>query len=386
MMLMMLMAHRHKGTVDELSRADVAYDACLTMFGAMDHQQHHTKSISIGWIIFSVLIFEIYFAKLTAILSEPPQIVPTISGIKELKRDGNTFCVQRNAANDPYFTYHPRFGNADPSDPEGTAALHIVWKDSVPHQIDGVLDGSCTASEITREDFYLWAKNDGNQDNYCRIAFVGQPITTRNRGMMTARNSSCVLTAINTVYHALGVRLCPLQRSNELCDAQSILEFEFPEPNCDGWSNPNLVSVKPGLGLEDLFGPFMILATLWIFGILFGRLASEHPEWRGLSWWTLSPVARDIKAATMIHREREAAVWEENLVAGRKMKAGALAVMFANHHQPDGFTIHGKPVSAGAPEDNVIVEDWGPGNPNTNPNTSSVKVKPSDSREGRLDI
>ena len=82
MMLMMLMAHRHKGTVDELSRADVAYDACLTMFGAMDHQQHHTKSISIGWIIFSVLIFEIYFAKLTAILSEPPQIVPTISGIK----------------------------------------------------------------------------------------------------------------------------------------------------------------------------------------------------------------------------------------------------------------------------------------------------------------
>ena len=115
-----------------------------------------------------------------------------------------------------------------------------------------------------------------------------------------------VLTAINTVYHALGVRLCPLQ--HELCDAQSILEFEFPEPNCDGWSNPNLVSVKPGLGLEDLFGPFMILATLWIFGILFGRLASEHPEWRGLSWWTLSPVARDIKAATMIHREREAAV------------------------------------------------------------------------------
>ena len=75
-------------------------------------------------------------------------------------------------------------------------------------------------------------------------------------------------------------------------------------------------------------------------------------------------------------------VWEENLVAGRKMKAGALAVMFANHHQPDGFTIHGKPVSTGAPQDNVIIEDWGPGNPNT----SSVKVKPSDSREGRLDI
>ena len=35
------MARRHRETVDEVSRADVAYDACLTMFGgggAMDHQ------------------------------------------------------------------------------------------------------------------------------------------------------------------------------------------------------------------------------------------------------------------------------------------------------------------------------------------------------------
>ena len=38
---MLIMAHRHKETVDEVSRADVAYDACLTMFGgggAMNHQ------------------------------------------------------------------------------------------------------------------------------------------------------------------------------------------------------------------------------------------------------------------------------------------------------------------------------------------------------------
>jgi hypothetical protein len=202
----------------------------------------------------------------------------------------------------------------------------------VPHQIDGVLDGSCSASEITREDFYLWAKTNGNQDNYCRIAFIGQPITTRNRGMMAPRNGSCVLTAISTIYHALGVRTCEGQRSNELCDAQSIVEYEFPEPNCDGWSNPTIASQKKGLGLIDLFGPFMVLLILSITGVVIGKVASRYPESRAFTWWTLSPTARDIKVASIIHHENEAKDWQEHLLHGRRMKAGGLAVMFANNN------------------------------------------------------
>jgi len=44
----------------------------------------------------------------TALGTRPPPPLPRDT--QELKRDGNTFCVQRNAANDPYFTYHPRVG------------------------------------------------------------------------------------------------------------------------------------------------------------------------------------------------------------------------------------------------------------------------------------
>ena len=49
-------------------------------------RKHHTKSISIGWIVFSILIFEIYFSNLTAILSQPPDVISSIAGMKVCQR------------------------------------------------------------------------------------------------------------------------------------------------------------------------------------------------------------------------------------------------------------------------------------------------------------
>ena len=50
--------------------------------------------------------------------------------MQDIRNNNLPFCVQRNAANDEYFTYHPKFGNANAGTPR-TAALNIFRRDSV---------------------------------------------------------------------------------------------------------------------------------------------------------------------------------------------------------------------------------------------------------------
>ena len=50
--------------------------------------------------------------------------------MQDIRNENLPFCVQRNAANDAYFTFHPKFGNAIEGDDQ-TAALNILRRDSV---------------------------------------------------------------------------------------------------------------------------------------------------------------------------------------------------------------------------------------------------------------
>jgi hypothetical protein len=215
----------------------------------------------------SFSLFRADVASLTAILSQPPEFVQTFNGIGDVVDARASFCVQAGAANDAYFTNHPK--RRDRVGPL------IERKSSVPEQVDSVLDGSCDSAEITREDVSQWTKTHSEQDR-CRMKLSSVRLTRRSRGMMALPSQACVIKSIDTTYHAFSVRQCDGLDPPAVCDSLDLTDLLFPETTCehqfDG-TNDDL-----SLGLENLIGMYVVLGLLTFLGSVASCLGRRHQQ------------------------------------------------------------------------------------------------------------
>ena len=152
--------------------------------------------------------------------------------------------------------------------------LHVVEKDSIAAQIEGIIDGSCDAIEVTSEDLYAWVASEYNPVRSCTPRITGRPIVRRNRGMMATLENHCVITAINAVYAKFAT--APVDNagalSNLYFDSTSQVDCKLPE-----WSEREARS----MGIPDLAGAFIMLAGVIIYGMLtmlFGKGLGDEIE------------------------------------------------------------------------------------------------------------
>ena len=129
------------------------------------------RAINAGWIFFVFILAEVYGANLTAILTLGPATVQQMKGIQQCMEEGCNFCVQDGAANEQYFR-------------DNFLTLQIVEKENIQAQIEGIMDGSCAAAELTVEDLFKWGSTETNRTRRCAPQVTGLPIVRRQRGMM----------------------------------------------------------------------------------------------------------------------------------------------------------------------------------------------------------
>eukprot|EP00040_Diaphanoeca_grandis_P033310 m.203819 g.203819 ORF g.203819 m.203819 type:complete len:558 (+) comp32864_c1_seq5:236-1909(+) len=262
-------AQHWKGTKHEITFCGIFYHMAVNCTGreAIDLNRAHLKGISIGWIFFIFVIAEVYVANLTAILSKPQRFEVGYSSIEEIVDAHASFCVQKNAANDAYFTSNPKW-----KDRLQYSLTNETRMSSVPEQIDAVVDGRCDSAEVTREDFYAWQKNISNKGDQCIPQLSASRLAKRSRGMMTTANNTCVVFGINTLFAQLGVKRC--DSNPEVCDAQDLHLKYFPETTCTDVIQ-QAFSIEP-LDIIDLLGAYIILFTFMLFGAIGTGLSSVN--------------------------------------------------------------------------------------------------------------
>lgn len=64
---------------------------------------------------------------------------------------------------------------------------------TMTHTNKGIIDGSCDAAELTKEDLFKWTNLEHNATRRCVPTIVGIPIVRRHRGMMVSEyaNQNC---------------------------------------------------------------------------------------------------------------------------------------------------------------------------------------------------
>eukprot|EP00040_Diaphanoeca_grandis_P028440 m.164754 g.164754 ORF g.164754 m.164754 type:complete len:685 (-) comp31353_c0_seq1:194-2248(-) len=291
--LLLFLARRKVGTIEEISSAELLFYSISSCFGKgeLDHNKANTQAFSIVWIFFCFLVTTVYAANLTAILAHAPEVVFEVSTVDQAKTNGKVFCVQKGAANERFFGDHRDYGNKG----YGSDRLLVSAKEKITSQIDGVLKNNitetdpcvfdfntnesncCDVSEVTREDFYQWAKEHPNER--CKIELVGQPFVKRARGMMTATKYACVIMSINSIYHKFSNYDCSVEKPTPLiCDAADLANVYFPTPKtCDHKKgNSKINEIK----LEEITSVFYVL----VIGAVVGGLASYCGRVHRTSW------------------------------------------------------------------------------------------------------
>lgn len=243
-----------------------AYNTCVSCAGVHSENlaapaTNSLRMIHAGWIFFIFVIAEVYGANLTAILTLGPETAQALTGLKGSStaciETGCKFCVQTGAANEKYFRekYQPQ-------------NLQIVGKENILAQIEGILDGSCDATELTKEDLFKWTTSEHNAAVRCGPRIVGIPIVRRHRGMMAKAEKSCYITALNAVFARF---------ATEPVDHAAFLNDEyFKEPACERVSLEDRDALA--MTIQDLLGAFLLLGiiTMYGFGItVFGRRAAH---------------------------------------------------------------------------------------------------------------
>ena len=154
----------------------------------------------------------------------------TYSRIEQVIGAQATFCVQKGSANDVFFSTNPKW-----KDRLKLSLTEETKRSSAPDQIEGVLDGTCASSEITKEDFYAWAKEQP-LDRKCGIKLNAVPLARRARGMLSIPENICAIEGINALFAFLTVNECngitgapPYLR---LCDSEDLHAEYFPEVGC----------------------------------------------------------------------------------------------------------------------------------------------------------
>eukprot|EP00040_Diaphanoeca_grandis_P007850 m.42612 g.42612 ORF g.42612 m.42612 type:complete len:720 (-) comp19163_c0_seq1:68-2227(-) len=280
--LLLKLARRRKKSLEEISRAELLFYSIASCFGKggeLEHNKANTQAFSIVWIFFCFLVTTIYASNLTAILARPPVVTYPVSSIVEVKEQGKVFCVQKGAANHVFFTSHPDYGEANPK-------LVIEPKNSVPDQIAKVLQGKvttsctgaadacCDVSEVTREDFYQYVKD--NPSDRCRMGLVGQSFVKRARGMMTTLKYACIVVGVNALIHSLSNMDCETAKEydfGDLCDASDLGNAYFPTPAVCETSSIDAVNA---IEIRELASAFVVLVVGVFFGAVFSYVGRVY--------------------------------------------------------------------------------------------------------------
>ena len=154
-------------TVNDMQVFDLTYHTCLS--ACEEHQlemtSKHMKIMQLAWVFCILLLFEIYAASLTSILTVTVGAPQTLTGIDQCFQENCVFCTQKGAANDAYFRQH-------------FTGLNIKSEASIATQISQLLSdepGSCEALELTREDLNRWASQVGTLCNVGRSTVIACP-------------------------------------------------------------------------------------------------------------------------------------------------------------------------------------------------------------------
>jgi len=261
-------AQQWKGTQYEMTYCGIFYHMAVNCTGreAIDISRAHLKGISMGWVFFIFIIAEVYVANLTAILSKPQSYAVKFNNIDEIILAKATFCVQKNAANDAYFSE-----NAKWAEKLAFSLTNDTRKASITEQIDGVVDGSCDSAEVTREDFARWQQSQPISRK-CIPTLSETTLTRRSRGMMSTANNTCTMAAINTLYELLTVQQCSGVESLLLCDADDFHNKHFSVAQCnDDLSSEFSIASLDGI---DLLGAYFILFAFTLFGAMASMVGS----------------------------------------------------------------------------------------------------------------
>ena len=156
-------------TVNNMQVFDLTYHTCLS--ACEEHQlemtSKHMKIMQLAWIFMVLILFEIYSASLTSILTVSVSAPQTLTGMDVCEQENCVFCTQKGAANDAYFRKH-------------FTGVNIKSEASISAQISQLLSdepGSCEALELTREDLNRWA-SQANVER-CGIQMAPNPIMER---------------------------------------------------------------------------------------------------------------------------------------------------------------------------------------------------------------
>ena len=130
------------------------------------------RGITFGWIVFCMVAMQFWSAGLTAQLVVGGEFTEVITwGELKMAEAGEKLCVETGSANEEYFNnLHPNLAKGLPSKTTMIAAT---------------MDGTCTGSEVTREDYTAYPSNK-NSAHQCKSVTAVQPIARRARGMMGA--------------------------------------------------------------------------------------------------------------------------------------------------------------------------------------------------------
>jgi hypothetical protein len=318
-------ATKFKKTAMEISPADIGYYTFMQPCGKdlIDVNQAKIKGISMGWIIFSVVMMEFWFAGLVSELVREGTYTTPVSW-KDLTSSGETLtlCVENTGANDLYFTELA-------TDEFGLGYSYKMGRtNNTKGKIDGVLDGLCHGSEVTREDYNKDTRFHGT--GQCPAVLHPNAIAQRTRGMMSRRNNTCVVTGINALIHSYSIQKCTSQSSNHgKCNLFALWTANFPEPTCEAAEKEDHGEAI-ALNIEAITSPLAVLFVFTVFGAL-GTFVGRRNERRSVWPFSLfleSPEAQHVRTMQKLEELNTAAsAMQTSKSSMKRRKSAGLSIL-----------------------------------------------------------
>eukprot|EP00041_Stephanoeca_diplocostata_P030221 m.908364 g.908364 ORF g.908364 m.908364 type:complete len:442 (-) comp23712_c0_seq53:910-2235(-) len=161
--------HTNADTDTEVSYEELVCSTFVTFVGNFNIDTHprRVNAFAVLWVLFVLMMAHLYLASLTAILAMPGVVDYGLTGISDAIKHKARFCVQEGTANEEMFKNDPDYNKHN--------GLQLVSVSTVRDQIEGIIDGTCDAADITREDYNMWARDQAvSESQYCGVALAGQ--------------------------------------------------------------------------------------------------------------------------------------------------------------------------------------------------------------------
>ena len=242
---------------------------------AVDHTQTMQRGITLGWMIFCMIVMSFWSAGLTAQLVRGGSFTAAITWEQlQATTPSQALCVEEGADNQKYFQKLKEVGRHK---------YKVEGKPSTDAQIEATMNGACHGSEITQEVYNKYPAFQSN-GKPCGAVLAAQPIARRARGMMAKTSSSCLVTGINALIHEYSTRMdCyPEAAFPHRCNLFTLWAHHFQEPKCLGPAKEGDEG-SVSLDWEVFESPLWWLLVLTAIGAVFtaigrGRMTLAIPK------------------------------------------------------------------------------------------------------------